>query len=146
MPLHVSVHFNGWGDYPNPERFTREHVHGSWESGYVRANISEAAVARALPAPHICPSAILTCTESYLLGSQAQVVPFYRLEKTGAFAASSAKGTDFTAKQIARGAGELRDLIASAWRMSASAKIGWPEVTVSDIESGKTDPLPALRN
>ncbi|HUO12965.1 MAG TPA: S1/P1 Nuclease, partial [Caulobacteraceae bacterium] len=31
MPLHASIHFNGWGPYPNPDGYTEAHVHVPWE-------------------------------------------------------------------------------------------------------------------
>jgi hypothetical protein len=145
QPLHVTVHYNGWGDYPNPEGFTREKVHGPWESEFVRANVSGSMVAKALPESKVCDDPIEKCVAAYLKGTFAAVTAFYRLEKTGAFAAQtpSADGIAFTAAQIARGAGELRDLVVKAWQDSASAKVGWPEVPVSDIETGKVEPPPA---
>jgi hypothetical protein len=146
QPLHVTVHYNGWGNYPNPEGFTQEKVHGPWESGYVHANVGEGAVAAALPALNVLSAPIMQQTADYLAGTEGQVVPFYRLEKQGAFAAPTAAGTAFTVAQLARGAGELRDLIVAAWRTSASAKGGWPEVPVSDIEAGKAEPPPPFGN
>ena len=91
----------------------------------------------------------LACTitariAAYLTASQAEVVPFYRLEKSGAFALHSPErspgsaqtgkptpeGEAFTVDQIARGAAELRDMIVDALKSSdghitaAAAQLG----------------------
>ena len=34
MPLHVSIHYNGWGPFPNPNGYTEERVHVPWEGPY----------------------------------------------------------------------------------------------------------------
>jgi hypothetical protein len=144
QPMHASVHYNGWGDYPNPEGFTQDHVHVPFENQYVHDNVTQAEVEAAMPAAQPCTAAIMTCTEAYLAGTQKQVVPFYRLQKAGAFDKPSPAGIDFAATQIARGAGELRDLIAAAWRNSATLSVGYPPVAVTDIEAGKADPYSVL--
>ena len=49
QPLHTSLHFNGWGDYPNPEGFTNSRqTHGTFEGGFVRRNVRLDAVERAI--------------------------------------------------------------------------------------------------
>ena len=40
MPLHVSIHYNGWGGFPNPNGYTLERVHVPWEGFYVRREVS----------------------------------------------------------------------------------------------------------
>jgi hypothetical protein len=47
-------------------------------------------------------------------------------------------------RQIAVGASELRDLIADAWRVSATQTVGWKPVSVADVVAGRVDPYPAL--
>src|SRR5690606_26630992 len=39
-PLHLSVHYSGWGDYPNPKGYTRARIHGPFEGALVRAGVS----------------------------------------------------------------------------------------------------------
>ena len=145
MPLHASVHYNGWGAYPNPEHFTQRHIHSPWESRYVHDNVAQGRVAAAMAPYRDCKCAIESRAARYLMASHDAVVPFYRLEKSGAFDAPTARGTDFTARQIARGAAELRDMIVDAWRASANGVVGFPPVAVSDIEAGTADPLDDLR-
>lgn len=145
QPLHVTVHFNGWNAFHNPEGFTNNKIHGPWESAIVHKYVTDAMVAAAMPAPQERDKPIWEIAQTYLAGSNAQVVPLYRLFKQGAFpidGAPSEEGIAFTTSQIARGAGELRDLVVKAWHDSASAKVGWPEVPVSDIEAGKAEPPP----
>jgi hypothetical protein len=45
-------------------------------------------------------------------------------------------------KQLAAGASELRDEIVDAWRQSTQVTVGFPLVTVSDIESGAVQVTP----
>lgn len=145
QPLHVTVHFNGWGDYPNPDHFTLAKIHGPWETGIVRHYVTEEMVAAATPAPQALDAPIWAETERYLAGTNAAVVPLYRLFKKGAYpidGQASAEGIAFTTAQIARGAAELRDLVVKAWHESATVTIGWPEIPISDIEAGKADPPP----
>lgn len=171
QPMHVSVHYDGWGDFSNPESFSTQHgIHLRFEGAYVRANVKEADVAAALP-PYLegncdievhtapqdanavagptgyradkCP--IEVRTRDYLAATAAEVVPFYSLEKAGAFASSTAEGKSFATARLAAGAAELRDMIIDAWRQSANAKVGYPPVLVSDIESGKVDALGPLQ-
>ena len=158
MPLHASVHYSGWGDFPNPEGFTQKRIHVPWEDKYVHENIADAAVEAAMPAARDCACSIAVRVAAYLTASQAEVVPFYRLEKSGAFALHSPErspgsaqegtpapeGKAFTVDQIARGAAELRDMIVDAWHESEGQSVGYPPVKVSDVEAGKADPYAAL--
>ena len=145
MPLHTSIHYNGWGPFPNPDGYTLEHVHVPWEGAYVRQVVTPQAVAAAMRPFGECNCPIETRVSVYLLDDLATVVPFYRLEKAGAFKPGAAIGVTFTTGRVAAGAAELRDEIVLAWKASADAKIGYqPELTVSDVESGKVDPYDSL--
>ena len=144
VPMHVTVHFNGWGDFPNPEGFTQAKIHVPWENEYVHDNIKDADVAALIPSYRDCNCAIEKRTADYLLADQGQVVPFYRLEKTGAFAKATPEGKAFTAGRLAAGAAELRDMIVDAWKLSATLSVGWPATKVSDVEAGKADPYERL--
>jgi len=52
----------------------------------------------------------------------------------------------FTINQTARGAAELRDMIVDAWKASEDGTVGYPPIKVSDVEAGRVDPYPALRD
>ena len=96
MPLHVSIHYNGWGPFPNPNNYTQEHVHSPWEGLYVRQVVTPQAVAAAMPPFHDCACPIERRVGAYLMGDWRTVVPFYELEKSGAFQPGVAKGARFT--------------------------------------------------
>jgi hypothetical protein len=70
----------------------------------------------------------------------ATVLPFYRLEKAGAFKDTDARGAVFVAERLAAGASELRDFVTAAWRTSGDSAIGWPAVKVAEVEAGRVDP------
>jgi len=144
MPMHVSVHYNGWGRYPNPEGFTQAKIHTPFESTYVHANITDKDVVPLLAPYRDCRCTIAKRTADYLIADLAEVVPFYRLEKAGAFAKPTPEGKTFAAKRLAAGAAELRDMIVDAWHASDSLGVGYPEKKVSDIEAGKLDPYEEL--
>lgn len=142
QPLHVTVHYNGWGDGPNPGGFvTAAGIHAKFESGFVDNNISDADVAAKLRPYHPCVTPIQACVQNYLIATQKGVVPVYQFEKDGAFDAATPAAKAFTVERIAEGAAMLRDLVADAWAASGSATLGYRnKEVVSDIETGKADP------
>ena len=143
QPLHVTVHYNGWGEFPNPKGYTTARVHGPFESEFVFANIKPAAV-KAKMAPLRSPSGTIEKrTVDYLSATSTEVIPFYELEKAGGLEAGDPRGVAFATERLAVGASELRDMIVSAWRGSATATVGWPVVRVQDILAGK-DPYDSL--
>ncbi|WP_269515517.1 S1/P1 Nuclease [Brevundimonas subvibrioides] len=150
QPHHLSIHYNGWGDYPNPEGFTNARsTHGAFEGGFVRRNVRLDAVEAAMPAANLDGFDLRARVATYLNGTLSQLVPFYRLEKTGAFAADAAgeplvSGVAFTDARIAAAAAELRDLTILAWRDAGRQSIGWPSVKVADVEAGTADPWLAM--
>ena len=146
QPLHTSIHYNGWdGDTPNPEGFTRSRqTHGLFEGAYVRGVARLDLVESAMPEADLGEAAIERRTVAYLGDTLAQVTPFYRLERDGAFAEGDPRGGAFAVERLAAGAGELRDLIVLAWRESANARVGWPSVAVAEVEAGAADPWDAM--
>jgi hypothetical protein len=144
QPLHVTTHFNGWGDYPNPKGYSTARLHGPFESDLVQATVKPAAVAAKMTPFKSCDCPIEQRVGAYLLQAGAVVIPFYEMEKAGGLAPGDPRGTALATERIAVGASELRDLVVEAWRASANVKIGWRPVAVRDVLSGKTDPYPAL--
>lgn len=144
QPLHVSVHYNGWGDGPNPQGFTTQRIHVPFEGPFVRANVTEAEVRADLKPPVDCHCAIEKRTAAYLEKTYSTVIPFYQLEKAGGFTGHDARGARFAAERIAAGASELRDMIVDAWIASASATVGYPPTTIADVAAGKVDPYDLL--
>ena len=144
QPLHVTLHYNGWGDLPNPKGYTTARIHGPIESDFVFANVRLADVKGAMPTPDPVRGALDQRVASYLAKTNQQVEPLYELEKQGGFVGADGRGVAFVTRQLGAGAGELRDLIVEAWGASGRQNVGWPAVTVSDVEAGKVDPYLAL--
>lgn len=140
QPLHVTVHFNGWGPYPNPEGYSTARVHAPLEGAFVHDNVSIDAVRKRMPALYACGCSIEARTANYLAETHGTVEQLYHLEKAGAFADGDPRGRDFDEMILAAAAAELRDLVVEAWRASADITVGWPETRVTDIEAGTIDP------
>jgi hypothetical protein len=148
QPLHVSVHYNGWGPYPNPNNYTESKTtHADFETTFVNAHASADLVQ-----PRIAPfvaSAVpfATQVEAYLKATNAGVPTVYRLTDAGAFAAATPESIGFTLDRLAAGAQMFRDAIVEAWIASSNAKVGYPAVSAHDVESGDAyPPLPAANN
>lgn len=144
QPLHASVHYNGWGDYPNPKGYTTAKIHGPFESEFVFANVNPAMVRGGMAPLKDCNCPIEKRAPEYLLNTFKYVIPLYELEKAGGLAPGAEQGKAFATERLAAGASELRDLIADAWEMSARTSVGWPVVKVEDVVSGKADPYDNL--
>lgn len=145
QPLHMSQHYNGWGDYPNPQGFTRAPIHGPFEGELVAASVRPDALRAAMPAPGApCDCPIEQEAADYLKGAWSLVVPLYEMEKAGGLGADNAAARAMAVKQLAIAAGKLRDLTVRAWADSATQQVGWKPVAVADVVAGKVDPYPAL--
>jgi hypothetical protein len=146
QPMHVSAHYDGWGNFPNPDGFTTTRgFHSRFEGAFIRANVSDADVQAAVKpyAPGTGP--IQARVSAYLLATQTQVVPVYTLEKVHAFDGNDPKGKAFAVERLAAAVDELRDLIADAWTASGDTTVGYPAVSVKDVEAGKANALDALK-
>lgn len=146
QPLHLTVHFNGWGDYPNPNGYTQDrHTHSMFESEFVNKYVSESEVAKdvkaqsAFPAPAalLSQDAVMASIMQYLLASNQTVTHLYDIEKAGGFANGTPDAVAFTASRLAAGASELRDLSVLAYQDSIHETVGYPNVAVTDVLSGK---------
>jgi hypothetical protein len=144
QPLHVTVHFNGWGDFPNPGGYTTAKIHSPFESDLVQASVTEAGVLARMAPPKDCHCALAKRVSDYLAATATLMVPLYQLEKAGGLAPGDPRGPAFATQQIAVGASELRDLVAEAWRVSANETVGYKPVGVADVVAGKVDPYQAL--
>ncbi|MEJ1969703.1 MAG: hypothetical protein WDN03_13865 [Rhizomicrobium sp.] len=148
QPLHVSLHYDMWGDGPNPQGFSEvKGLHARFEGAFVRTNITEADMTPLLAPYRDCACAIEARTADYLIASESQVVPLFTLEKAHAFDSGTSDGKAFVAARLAAGASELRDMVIDAWRASATAAIGYHNaLVVKDIEAGHIDgALPELQ-
>jgi hypothetical protein len=149
QPHHTTIHYNGWGDYPNPEGFTNSRqTHSMFEGAFTRRTATLQRVEQAMAAPQLGDFEMRARTATYLRATLAEVTPFYRLEKAGGFTEANGtpdpRGAAFVTSRLAAGAAELRDLITLAWIASAEASVGWPAIRVSDVEAGRVDPWPSM--
>lgn len=137
QPLHVSVHYNGWGDYPNPHNYSNSKtIHARFETAFVDAHASEALVLPRVGAYVPGAGPFLPRVEKYLLATNSHVEDVYKFEAADAFARGTPGAIGFTLDRLADGARALRDWIADAWTASADEKIGYPAATVRDVENG----------
>ena len=141
QPLHVSVHFNGWGNYPNPHGYTQSHdIHANFETAFVNAHAS-AALVQSRIGPYV-PSTqpIFARVSAYLATTGSGVPTVYQLAAAGAFDAGTPAGINFMLDRLAAGAEMMRDAIADAYVAAADEKVGYPGVSVRDVESGTVPP------
>lgn len=132
----MTVHYNGRGNYPNPEGYTTKKVHAYFEGEFVTRNLSRSAVAAEVGPYQPCGCSIEKKSKDLLLASLAQVGALYALEKEGGFRRGDQRGVAFATTRLAAGAAAVRDMIVMAWEESAEAAVGYPMVNVRDIESG----------
>ncbi|MFI4998432.1 MAG: S1/P1 Nuclease [Reyranellales bacterium] len=137
QPLHVSVHYDGWGAFANPRGYATTRVHDYFEGEFVRANVDRNAVKQATAPYRSCLCSIRDRARAIILESHAMVVPLYELQLQGAFAGRTEAGIAFATARLAAGAAATRDMIVDAWRTSADMAVGYPEIKVREIESGR---------
>jgi hypothetical protein len=126
QPLHVSIHFNGWGDFTNPKGFTdSKKIHAYFEGEFVKGNLSRSAVAAEVGPYKSCGCTIEQETRALLLATLAEVEPLYQLEKEGGFHKRDSRGIAFATARLAAGAAALRDMIMDAWQDSATTPVGY---------------------
>lgn len=140
QPLHVSSHYNGWGDYPNPKGYSTARLHGPFEGDLVLATVTAGAVAAQVAPLRLCACAPEERTMDYLMATNRLVEPFYEMEKAGGLARGDPRGTAFATRRLAAGTSEFRDIIVEAWRASATRSVGWRPVQVIDVVAGRTNP------
>ncbi|NML44437.1 S1/P1 Nuclease [Ramlibacter sp. G-1-2-2] len=140
QPMHVSIHFNGWGAYLNPNGYTTAPIHAPFEGSFVRNFVDFDAVRFQMrPYTDRGVATIEQRVPLYLAETLTEVVPVYLAAKNSGndnYATAQPLELAIVTKQLAAGASELRDQIVDAWRQSTQVTVGFPLVTVSDIESG----------
>jgi hypothetical protein len=146
QPMHVSVHFNGWGNFPNPNGYTTAPIHAPFEGAFVHNYINFVAVAGQMrPYTDRGVTTIEQRIPLYLAETLAQTIPVYQAAKDSNddnYKTAQPAELAIVTKQLAAGASELRDQIVDAWRQSASVTVGFPLVRVSDIEAGTVTMTP----
>jgi hypothetical protein len=145
QPLHVSVHYNGWGDYPNPKGYSQSRsLHARFEGEFVTQYAVRAKVASGVPKYHACGCPIEEHITTYLKQTLSMVPSLYELERTHAFDNGSPAAVSFMEARLSAGAQMLRDLIVDAWTTSEDATVGYPEINVRDFENGSVAPIPSM--
>ncbi len=146
QPHHTTVHYDGWGDFPNPQNFPNQRgFHERFENHFVLANVKRSAVAAQIPGFRDCNCPVSKRVADYISESFTQVEPLFRLEARGAFPVPTPdanapvvrEGVDFATRRLSLAAAEIRDLTVMAWRESAKGVVGYPAIAVADVESGK---------
>lgn len=122
QPLHTTYRYNGWLD-ANPNGYTTSRqTHSMFESAYVQANLNESDVR---PMIAVTPEVVTNVFRdyiAYLKQSHSLYERVYQIEKAGGFKEQgSVEAKEFTARRLAAGATELRNLIYTAWIRSADA-------------------------
>lgn len=136
QPMHVSAHFNGWGNYPNPNNYTNAPIHAPFEGSFVKSFVTPAAVAAAVPAYVDCACTNEQRVVQYLQASLAQTAAVYAAGTPDLYVHPLSVEVDIATKRVAAGAAELRDQIVDAWRSSVTVGVGFPVIRISEIESG----------
>ena len=145
QPMHVSVHGDGWGNFPNPQNFTVRGLHAKFEGSFVRNAILRKDVTAALVPYRDCRCSIQQRVAEYLGETQKNVLTLFEIEKTEGFDTAGEGNKAFVTKRLAAATAELRDLIVDAWRRSAEVSVGFPPIPVKDIESGQKNALGSLQ-
>lgn len=131
--MHVSVHFNGWGPYPNPSNYTTAPIHAAFEGSFVNFGRVRGAVG----GYQDCGCTIEARVARYLTQTLGQIEPVYRAAGADLYTRPSPEKLAVVTRQLAAGAAELRDQIVRVWRQSHDITVGFPLVRVADIVSGK---------
>lgn len=147
QPLHVSIHFNGWGQYPNPNGYTGYAIHGPLEGAFVRRYIDFAAVEAAMSPSHDCGCSIEQRAPAYLIETLQHVIEVYEAGGVGdrpdLYRTAMPAEVALVTARLAAGTSELRDEIAMAWRQSADIGVGYPAVRVGDVLGGTVSVTPS---
>ena len=139
QPLHVTMHYNGWGKYPNPDGYTTDPIHGPFEGVFVNHNVTTADVRARLGEYTPCTQKPEQCLDAEILAANAQVIPLYKMQKAGDLVDGNADMKAFVTTQLGLGATTLRNALVDAWRDSKSVKVGYPAFVYDDFVAGKVE-------
>ena len=103
QPHHTTIHYNGGGDHPNPEGFTNSRrTHAVFEGEFASRVARLDAIEAAMPAAIGDGFDVRARPTAYLTTTLGTVIPFYRMEKAGAFAEAAPRGAAFALRLRAR--------------------------------------------
>lgn len=108
-----------------------------YQSTFVRARIKRADVKSEMAPYQACTCTIWDRMRAVILASHRTIVPYFELEKQGAFQGDAKAGIAFTNTRLASGASAVRDMVVDAWRASVDANVGYPQIKLRDIEDHK---------
>jgi len=120
MPLHSSIQYDGWvGANPNGYT-TAKGIHWKFENDFVHANVTRSDVAPLVAnTKPVVLGDVFEDYIAYLRQGRQLAERVYQLDKTGALTgAGTPESKAFTARQLAAGATELRNMIYTAWIQS----------------------------
>jgi hypothetical protein len=138
MPLHTSVHFYGWGPYPNPENYaTGEAMDKYIKGAFVRHHINRDVVKSLVPPYDACNCTVWDRARKMILARNKEVIPMYELYKKGAFEAATPEAVALVSAELGLGAALVRDMVIDAWKESSILGVGDPVISMRDILSGK---------
>ena len=146
QPMHVSVHFNGWGNFPNPNGYTTSPIHAPFEGTFVRSFIDFNDVSSAVRPYSDCHCPIEARVPRYLDATLGALIPVYEAAKVNGndnYQTAQPAEVAIVTQQLAAGVSELRDEIIDAWRQSTDITVGFPLVRVSAVEAGSVTITPA---
>jgi hypothetical protein len=145
-PLNVSVHSDGWGNFPNPQKFSNaKGFRARFEGSFARSGSTEKDLSARMAPYRDCRCTIQRRVADYLGATQREVVTIYQIEKSDGFDGNHASGKTFISERVAAAISELRDLIVEAWRLSGEVSVGDPPIAVREIESGRTNAFNSMR-
>ena len=150
QPMHVSIHYNGWGPYPNPKGYTLSGIHSAFEGYFVKSFVAKTDIAAKIAKYQSCETVtgLPSCAgieprvRTYLNQTLQSVIPLYDLTlalgngNPWTTTSPTPEQKDFVVTRLAAGAQELRDEIVDAWHSSDTIYIGYPLIKVADVESG----------
>lgn len=144
QPMHVSVHFNGWGAYDNPNGYTKAGIHSPFEGAFVR-NFIDFTKLTIRPYTSRSTSTNEQRVPAYLMETLSALVPVYDAElKSGhdGYKTNQPLENAIVTQQLQLGAAELRDEIVDAWNQSLNVTVGFPLVRVDDAVAGRVKVTP----
>jgi hypothetical protein len=115
MPLHATIHNEGWKG-PNPNGYTTDpKIHGRLDSTYPDLLELKPADIRPLVGKAKALDDAFDAILAHCDRATSVVEQVYRLEKAGAFEKKTDEARKLISDQVASGAALLRDLVYTAW-------------------------------
>ena len=145
--MHVSIHYNGWGPYPNPNNYTQDIDSPAVRRGVCAGQRDQGRGARGdCPSVgmHRCDPGVRFGLSVHLSSTSTQVEPVYRLWGQGGFQGKDPRGVAFRhGAGGGGGAAALRDLVTKAWMASEdSSPPAIRCLSVRAVERGAPVPFP----